>query len=133
MAADPVYVASALSNPVSFATVNADVSGASGSFSTVVTAGAGGARVVSIIVRAVNSTAGGTILYLFHNSGGTRRNIGHIVVPANVDPAGGRTPCWEGIWFNPNADGFLASGDSIDICAHGGKTTYHAWAIGAHY
>ena len=117
------------STPVTFTTPNADVTGASGSFTTVVTGGASGSIVTSIYVRAVTPTRTGTVLYIFYNSGGTRRNVGHIVVTPDVTPngAGG---CWEGVWNNPNGSNVLKNGDKFDIAPYDGSVTYVAYAIG---
>lgn len=120
------------SAPVSFSTANADVTGASGSFTTVVTGGTGGSLVSGIAVRAVTNTRSGTILYIFHNSGGTRRNVGHIVVTPNIRPDGS-TGCWEGTWTNPLGANPLKSGDKYDIAPYSGTTTYVAYAIGGDY
>lgn len=137
MASYPQFVngpfGSAPTAPVSFSTPNNDLSGATSTgMTTVVQGGTNGSMVREIVVRAITHTRNGTLIYVFHNTGGTRTNVGHIVVSPSINPSQGHEP-WEGRWVNPNAEFFLKSGDKFDLVARDGTTTYIAWAIGGDY
>lgn len=120
--------------PVSFSTPNNDPTGATATgMTTVVQGGTNGSKVSQIRVRAVTNTGDGTILYLFYNDGTNRRNIGHIVVTPGKNPAVAGQQPFEGVWTNPNGDGFLKATHKIDIVPFSGNTTFHAWPVGGDY
>ena len=124
----PIFIKSALTTPVSFSTTNTDLTGASGSFTTVVTAGSDGAKVDGISFMATGLVIN-TYIYIWHNTGGTRRLVGWVKVDAQDSGPNNEHPPWSGLWINPDK-GPLASGDKFDVAAYSGSAVYHARALG---
>lgn len=124
------FAAGPASLPATVSTVVSDITGAGTAPTEVVRGGTNGSVVESIVARAVTNTGPGTVLFVYYKSSTTYKNIGHIVVEPNVDPAGG---CWEGTWSNPNGRFFLKAGDSICLAPVNGVTVFHAYATGGDY
>lgn len=116
--------------PVSFSTPNSDLTGSTSTgMTTVVTGGTNDSIVVGIRFVAITSTGAGTFLNIFYNDSGTRKLVGQLAVPPNIEPDSD-TECWTGTWNNPNASGFLAASDAFDVVPMTGGCTFVAWAIG---
>lgn len=128
---NPIFILTGFGSPATVSTVNADVTGASGSFDTVITGGTNGSLVTAIIFRAVTNTAGGTQINIFHKSSTTYRNIGRVVVPGGIDPSKGQE--LEIQWTNANGAYPLKASDSIVAAQMNGTTVFHARPIGGDY
>lgn len=128
-----IFVLTGFGSPASVATVNADPTGATGSFSTVVTGGINGSLVTGLLIRAVTDTAAGTVLNIFHTSSSTHRNIGSVVIPGGTNPALAGVVPFEIQWTNPNGAFPLKSGDKIEAAQISGSTTFHIMPLGGDY
>lgn len=118
----------AAGDPVTFSTPNPDITGASGSFTTVVTGDASGSIVSSILFRAVTRTPEeGTLIMIYYNTGAARRNVGAVrVEPGRQHSEQGDV--WSALWIPPQP--YLPNGDSYDVAPISGSTVYHAIAAG---
>lgn len=114
-------------DPVTFNTANPDLTGATGSFTTVVTGGASGSVVTSIVFRALTSTKRGTLIHIYWNDAGTRRNVGSVTIPPNLQPNGQVVP-FEVTWICKR--GFLLNGDKYDVAPQDGDCVYVSYAVG---
>lgn len=74
----PVFTLTGFGSPASMTQVNTDITGQTGSFTTIVTAGSNGARVKGIVFVGVTATQA-TRINIWHNNGGTLRKVGEGV------------------------------------------------------
>lgn len=128
-----IYPLTGIGPPVSVTAVNADITGASGSLTTIVTFGTNGTQIGSIRFRALSNTGAGVTIHIFYTSGGSHLNVGSVQIPPGIDPGQPDTLPPESLWSNP-AFGFpMKAGDKFEAAMTTSGPTVVAWAIGADY